>query len=76
MVLPPGKNTIVVFDVKYISAFCVYSESVAQWVLREQDEHEVAVGVTQYIFSAEEWESVLMSNAVTRKVNGIGCTIM
>ena len=28
----PGKNTIVVSGVKYVSAFCAYSESVAQWV--------------------------------------------
>ena len=26
----PGKNTIVVLEVKYISAFCTYSESVEQ----------------------------------------------
>ena len=26
----PGKNTIVVLEVKYDSAFCAYSESVAQ----------------------------------------------
>ena len=26
----PGKNTIVVLEVKYISAFCAYSESVEQ----------------------------------------------
>ena len=29
----PGKNTIVVLEVKYSSASCAYSESVAQWVL-------------------------------------------
>ena len=29
----PGKNTIVVFEVKYSSACCAYSESVAQWLL-------------------------------------------
>ena len=28
----PGKNTIVVLEVKYSSASCAYSESVAQWV--------------------------------------------
>ena len=51
----PGKNTIVVLEVKYSSASCAYSESVAQWVeVGGQDEHEVAVGVTQYTFSAEE----------------------
>ena len=51
----PGKNTMVVLKVKYSLASCAYSESVAQWVeLREQDEHKVAVGVTQYIFSPEQ----------------------
>ena len=29
----PAKNTIVVSEVKYTSASCAYSESVAQWVL-------------------------------------------
>ena len=28
----PGKNTIVVLEVKYSSASCAYSESVAQWI--------------------------------------------
>ena len=28
----PGKNTIVVLEVKYSSASCAYSESVVQWV--------------------------------------------
>ena len=28
----PGKNTIVVLEVKYSSAFCAYSESVVQLV--------------------------------------------
>ena len=51
----PGKNTIVVLEVKYSSASCAYSDSVVQLVdLRGQDEHEVAVGVTQYTFSAEQ----------------------
>ena len=51
----PGKNTIVVLDVKYSSASRAYSESVVQLVeLWGQDEHEVAVGVTQYTFSAEQ----------------------
>ena len=51
----PGKNTIVVLKVKYRSASCAYSESVVQLVeLSGQDEHEVAVGVTQYMFSAEQ----------------------
>ena len=38
----PGKNSIVVSEVKYSSASCAYSESVAQWVLGGHDEHEVA----------------------------------
>ena len=67
----PGKNTIVVLEVKYSSASCAYSESVAQWVLRGQDEHEVAVGVTQYTFSMEEWERVLMSSTATRTMDGV-----
>ena len=51
----PGKNTIVVLEVKYSSASCAYSESVVQLVeLGGQDEHEVAVGATQYTFSAEQ----------------------
>ena len=51
----PGKNTIAVLVVKYSSASCAHSESVAQWVeLGGQDEHEVVVGVTQYTFSAEQ----------------------
>ena len=51
----PGKNTIAVLEVKYSSASCAYLESVVQLVeLRGQDEHEVAVGVTQYTFSAEQ----------------------
>ena len=51
----PGKNIIVVLEVKYSSASCAYSESVVQLAeLRGQDEHEVAVGVTQYTFSAEQ----------------------
>ena len=65
----PGKNTIVVLEVKYSSASRAYSESVAQWVLRGQDEHEVAVGVTQYTFSAEQWERVVMRSAATRTMN-------
>ena len=28
----PGKNTIVVLEVKYLSNSCAYSESVPQWV--------------------------------------------
>ena len=51
----PGKNTIVVLVVKYISVSRAYSESVEQWIeLGGQDEQEVAVGVTQYTFSAEQ----------------------
>ena len=51
----PGKNTIAVLEVKYSSASCAHSESVAQRLeLGGQDEHEVAVGVTQYTFSAEQ----------------------
>jgi len=51
----PGKNTIVVLEVKYSSASCAYSESVVQLIaLLGQDEHEVAVGVTQYTFSVEQ----------------------
>ena len=51
----PGKNTIVVLEVKYILVFCAYSESVEQWIeLGGHDEHEVAVDVIQYTFSAEQ----------------------
>ena len=51
----PGMNTIVVLVVKYILVSRAYSESVEQWIeLGGQDEHEVAVGVTQYTFSAEQ----------------------
>ena len=51
----PDKNTIVVLEVKYSSTSCAYSESVVQLVeLSGQNEHEVAVGVTQYTFSAEQ----------------------
>ena len=49
----PGKNTIVVLEVKHKLASCAYSESVVQLVeLGGQDEHEAMVGVTQYMFSA------------------------
>ena len=49
------KNIIVVLEVKYSSTFCAYSESVVEWVeFWGQDEHEVAVGVTQYTFPAEQ----------------------
>ena len=51
----PGKNTIVVLEVKYCSAFHAYSESVVQLVeLSGQDGHEATVGVTQYTFSVEQ----------------------
>ena len=51
----PGRNTMVVLEVKYISVSCAYSKSVAQWTeLGGQDEHEVVMGVTQYTFSAEQ----------------------
>ena len=63
----PGKNIKVVLEVKYNSASCAYSESVAQWVeLGGQDEHAVAVGMTQYTFSAEKEERVLISVTATR----------
>ena len=53
--LSPGKNTIVVLVVKYILVFRAYSESVEQWIeLGGQDEQEVAVGLTQYTFSAQQ----------------------
>ena len=65
-----------VFEVKYSSAFWAYSESVAQWVLYGQDEHEMAVGVTQYTFLAEQLEKVLIRNAATRAVNDVGWAIM
>jgi len=55
----PGKNTIVVLEIKYMSALCAYSESVAQWVLWGQDEHEVAVGVTQCTLPAEKYERLV-----------------
>ena len=63
----PGKNTIVVLEAKYSSASCAYSESVVQLAeLWGQDEHEVAVGVTQYTFSAEQYES---SNATRTRLS-------
>ena len=56
-----------VSEVKYDSAFFAYSESVVHLVeLGGQDEHEVAVDVTQYTFSAEQYVRVLMSSAATR----------
>ena len=67
----PGKNTIVVLEVKYRSASFAYSESVVQLAeFRGQDEHDVAVGVTQYTFSAQQKERVLMSSATTRTTDG------
>ena len=66
----PGKNTIVVLEVKYSSASRAYSESVIQLAeLCGQDEHEVTEGVTQYTSSAEQLESVLMSSAATVTMN-------
>ena len=53
----PGKNIIMVSEVKYFLASSAYSDSVAQWVeFRGQDsfEQDVVVGVTQYTFSAEQ----------------------
>ena len=52
----PGKNTMVVLEVKYNSGSRVYSASVVQlFELRGQDEHEAStLGVTQYTFSAEQ----------------------
>ena len=47
-----------------------------QWIeFRGQDEHEVAVGVTQYTLSAEQ-ERVLMSSAATMTVNPVHQTIV
>ena len=64
----PGKNTIVVSEVKYTSASCAFSESVAQWVLWGHDKHEVAVGVTQYTFSAvDDVDWVIMWNSCGKK---------
>ena len=67
----PGKNTMVVLSVKYCLAFCAYSESVVQLAeLEGQDEHEVALDVTQYTFSVEQQERVLLNSAATlRTVN-------
>ena len=36
-----------------------------------QDEHEVAVGVTQYTLSAEQLESVLIRSAATMAICGV-----
>ena len=57
--------------VKYNSVSCAYLDSVVQLVLGGQDEHEAAVGVTQYNLPAEQWERVLMSSAATRKMEGV-----
>ena len=68
----PGKNTIVVLEVKYDLVCCRYSESVAQRIeLRGQSEHEVSVGLTQYTFSAEQQERVLSSSTTTRAMSGV-----
>ena len=59
-----------VLGVKYCLASCAYLESVVQLAeLEGQDEHEVAMGVTQYTFSVEQQERVLMNSAATRTVN-------
>ena len=68
----PGKNAIVVLEVKYSSASCAYSESVEQLIeLGGQDKHGVAVFVTQYTFSAEQRERVLTRSAATQTMNGV-----
>ena len=73
----PSKNTIVVLVVKYNSASCAYSESVVQLVeFWGQDKHEVAVGVTQYTFSAQQQGMLLLSSAAARARNSIDWTIM
>ena len=65
----PGKNTIVVSEVKYTSGSCAYSESVVHFdELCGQNEHEVAVGVTQYTLSAVQQEGVVLSKAATRRM--------
>ena len=51
----PGKNSKVVFEVKYDTAFCAYSESVAHLIESGgQDEHEEILGVTQYTLLAQQ----------------------
>ena len=61
----PGRNTIVVLDVRYDWGLCAYSESGAQWVeFWGQAEHDVAVGVTQYTSSAVQ--QVLKSSDAIR----------
>ena len=73
----PGKNTIVVLEVKYSLASCAYSESVEQLIeLGGQDEHGVAVFVTQYTFSVEQREGVLMRSAAMQTMNGVYHVIM
>ena len=67
----PGKNTIVVLEVKYSSASCAYSESVEQLIeLGGQDEHGVAVFVTQYRFSVQQQKRVLMRSAAMQTNTG------
>ena len=57
----PDKNSIVVLEIKYNSGSCAHSDNVQQLIeLEGQDEHEAAVGVTQYTFSVEQREGVLM----------------
>ena len=70
----PGRNIIVVLVVKYNSASCAYSYSVAQVELSGQDEHKVlAVGVTQYTLLAEQQGNVPKSSAsaATRAMNDV-----
>ena len=57
---------------KYSSAFRAYSASVVQLAeLGGQDEHEVAVGVTQYTFSAVQQERNLVKRTTTKMMNGV-----
>ena len=57
---------------KYSSASCAYLASVVQLAeLGGQDEHEAAVGVTQYTFSAEQQGRKLVNRAATRMMNGM-----
>ena len=68
----PGRNIIVVLEVKYSSAFRAYSASVVQLAeLGGQDEHEVAVGVTQCTFSAVQQERKLVKRTTTKMRNGV-----
>ena len=65
----PGKNTIVVLEVKHSSACYEYSESVVQLAeLWGQAEHEVAVGVSR-ILSRTVCKSFNEYSAATMAVN-------